>query len=171
MLGRAPPSPEPRLTPEPNDVAKMPFEAALAELEAIVDRLEKGNVSLEDSITLYERGEALKARCEELLKNAEMRIEKIALGQRRQAEGARAAGPEVAPLSGAFGAAASWPPRRRRSEGLAVSALRIDGRPVPWLSGGHAGHRFPRGSRRRGARRARRGGETRRRDGARRFPR
>jgi exodeoxyribonuclease VII small subunit len=68
------------MTAEPAEISKMPFEAALAELEGIVDRLEKGNVSLEDSISLYERGEVLKARCEELLKNAEMRIEKIALG-------------------------------------------------------------------------------------------
>jgi exodeoxyribonuclease VII small subunit len=61
------------------DIAGMPFEAALAELEAIVDRLEKGAVALDESIRLYERGEALKRRCDELLKNAEMRIEKIAL--------------------------------------------------------------------------------------------
>ena len=52
----------------------------VAELEGIVDRLEKGNVALEESISLYERGEVLKARCEALLKDAEMRIEKIALG-------------------------------------------------------------------------------------------
>jgi exodeoxyribonuclease VII small subunit len=61
------------------DIANMPFEAALAELEAIVDQLEKGAVALDDSIRLYERGEALKRRCDELLKNAEMRIEKITL--------------------------------------------------------------------------------------------
>ena len=60
------------------DIAEMPFEKALAELEAIVDQLEKGAVSLDDSVKLYERGEALKKRCDELLKNAEMRIEKIA---------------------------------------------------------------------------------------------
>ena len=64
--------------PKP-DIATMPFEAALAELEAIVDQLEKGAVALDESIRLYERGEALKRRCDELLKNAEMRIEKIAL--------------------------------------------------------------------------------------------
>ena len=58
----------------------MPFEAALAELEAIVDRLEKGAVALEESVRIYERGEALKAHCDKLLKNAEMRIEKITLG-------------------------------------------------------------------------------------------
>jgi exodeoxyribonuclease VII small subunit len=61
------------------DIAEMPFETALAELEDIVDRLEKGAVALDESIRLYERGEALKKRCDELLKNAEMRIEKITL--------------------------------------------------------------------------------------------
>jgi exodeoxyribonuclease VII small subunit len=61
------------------DISEMPFEAALAELEQIVDQLEKGAVALDESIRLYERGEALKKRCDELLKNAEMRIEKITL--------------------------------------------------------------------------------------------
>ena len=61
------------------DISEMPFEAALAELEQIVDQLEKGAVALDESIQLYERGEALKKRCDELLKNAEMRIEKITL--------------------------------------------------------------------------------------------
>ena len=61
------------------DIAEMAFEAALAELEEIVDHLEKGAVALDESIKLYERGEALKKRCDELLKNAEMRIEKITL--------------------------------------------------------------------------------------------
>jgi exodeoxyribonuclease VII small subunit len=61
------------------DISEMPFEAALAELEQIVDQLEKGAVALDESIGLYERGEALKKRCDELLKNAEMRIEKITL--------------------------------------------------------------------------------------------
>ena len=61
------------------DIANLPFEAALAELEAIVDQLEKGAVALDESIRLYERGEALKRRCDELLQNAEMRIEKITL--------------------------------------------------------------------------------------------
>jgi exodeoxyribonuclease VII small subunit len=61
------------------DIAEMPFEAALAELEEIVDHLEKGAVALDESIRLYERGEALKKRCDELLKNAEMRIDKITL--------------------------------------------------------------------------------------------
>jgi exodeoxyribonuclease VII small subunit len=61
------------------DPATLTFEDALKELEGIVTKLEGGQVSLEDSITLYERGEKLKARCEALLKDAEMRIEKITL--------------------------------------------------------------------------------------------
>lgn len=56
------------------------FEAAMRELESIVQKLEQGQVSLEDSILTYERGEVLKKHCEALLKNAEMRIEKITLG-------------------------------------------------------------------------------------------
>ena len=59
------------------DVAALPFEKALAELESIVQRLERGDVALEESIKIYERGEALKKRCEALLADAEMRVEKI----------------------------------------------------------------------------------------------
>jgi exodeoxyribonuclease VII small subunit len=76
------------------EIAALPFEAALAELEQIVDKLEKGAVSLDDSIKLYERGEALKKRCDELLKNAEMRIEKITLAADGKPRG-------TAPLDGA----------------------------------------------------------------------
>ena len=67
------------MTDKSLDIAKMLFETALAELEAIVDKLEKGSVALEESIQLYERGELLKKHCEQLLKSAEMRIEKITL--------------------------------------------------------------------------------------------
>jgi exodeoxyribonuclease VII small subunit len=63
-----------------DDIATMPFERALAELESVVDKLEKGAVPLEESIAIYARGEALKKRCEELLKSAEQKIEKITLG-------------------------------------------------------------------------------------------
>lgn len=62
-----------------SDIATLPFEKALAELEQIVGRLESGKVDLEQSIAIYERGEALKKRCEELLRDAEARIEKITL--------------------------------------------------------------------------------------------
>lgn len=61
------------------DIAAMSFEKALAELEAIVQRLERGDVPLEESVTIYERGETLKRRCEELLRQAEARVEKITL--------------------------------------------------------------------------------------------
>lgn len=60
-----------------DDIDAMSFEQAMGELEAIVGRLESGNVKLEESIAQYERGERLKARCEALLKTAEARIEKI----------------------------------------------------------------------------------------------
>ena len=62
-----------------SDPKSLSFEAALAELEAIVARLEKGDVPLEESVTIYDRGEALKRRCEELLRQAEARVEKITL--------------------------------------------------------------------------------------------
>jgi exodeoxyribonuclease VII small subunit len=68
------------LTEENKDVAALPFEQALAQLEAIVEKLEKGSVALEESIEIYARGEALKKHCEALLQSAEQRIEKITLG-------------------------------------------------------------------------------------------
>lgn len=61
------------------DVSLLSFEKALAELESIVEKLESGKVDLEQSISIYERGEALKKHCEKLLKDAEARIEKITL--------------------------------------------------------------------------------------------
>ncbi len=69
------------------DITTLPFESALAELEGIVSRLEQGNVRLEESIEIYARGEALKARCESLLKDAEARIEKITLNANGQPTG------------------------------------------------------------------------------------
>jgi exodeoxyribonuclease VII small subunit len=63
------------------DIAKLTFEQALKQLEEIVQRLEKGQVDLEDSIAIYERGTALKAHCEAKLRDAEARIEKIVIGR------------------------------------------------------------------------------------------
>jgi exodeoxyribonuclease VII small subunit len=62
-----------------NDIAALTFEQALQQLEQIVQRLEKGQVDLEDSIEIYERGSKLKAHCEAKLKDAEARIEKIVI--------------------------------------------------------------------------------------------
>ncbi len=59
----------------------VPFEKALEELEGIVKKLEEGKVELEESITLYERGAALKAHCEAKLRAAEERIEKIVVDE------------------------------------------------------------------------------------------
>jgi exodeoxyribonuclease VII small subunit len=61
------------------DVTRLSFEKALAELESIVQKLERGDVALEESVAFYERGEALKRRCEELLRQAEARVDKITL--------------------------------------------------------------------------------------------
>ncbi len=63
------------------DIPSLSFEEALKELETIVDRLEKGDVELEASISIYERGEALRAHCDKLLRSAEARVEKITLNQ------------------------------------------------------------------------------------------
>lgn len=59
------------------DVQKLTFEQAIEELESIVKRLEDGKVPLEESIAIYERGEALKRRCDELLRKAEARVDRI----------------------------------------------------------------------------------------------
>ncbi len=63
-------------------VEQMSFEAALRELEEIVGKLEQGEIDLEDSIVLYERGQALKMHCQQKLKSAESRLEKIVQGAR-----------------------------------------------------------------------------------------
>jgi exodeoxyribonuclease VII small subunit len=70
-----------------SDIKTMSFEQALKELESIVDRLEKGNVELEASILIYERGEALRTHCDVLLRSAETRVEKITLNQNGQPAG------------------------------------------------------------------------------------
>ncbi len=62
-----------------DDIRAMSFEAALKELESIVQKLESGQAPLAESIAIYERGDALKSHCETLLKEAEMKIEKITL--------------------------------------------------------------------------------------------
>jgi len=61
-------------------VGEMSFEQAMKELEAVVDQLERGDVPLDASITLYERGAALKKRCEEELLRAEEKVAAITLG-------------------------------------------------------------------------------------------
>ncbi len=60
-------------------VSEMSFEDAMKELEAVVTRLESGDVPLEDSIKLYERGAALKAHCQKKLAEAEEKVAQITL--------------------------------------------------------------------------------------------
>lgn len=73
---------EAAMTESPDDDIKtMSFELALEALEKIVDQLERGDVPLDESIRIYERGEALKAHCERLLKSAEDKVEKIRLSR------------------------------------------------------------------------------------------
>ena len=69
------------------DVNQLSFERAIEELETIVKRLEEGKVPLEESVAIYERGELLKRRCEELLRQAEARVEKITLDAAGQPSG------------------------------------------------------------------------------------
>ena len=70
-----------------NLVDGLSFEKALEELEKIVQALESGEVELEKSVALYERGEKLKARCETLLRQAEERVEKVKANAEGEAQG------------------------------------------------------------------------------------
>ena len=73
-------------------VAEMSFEEAMAALEAVVSQLERGDVALEQSIALYERGAQLKNHCEERLKDAEAKVEMIRAQEGRAVGTAPAAG-------------------------------------------------------------------------------
>ncbi|MBA8841167.1 exodeoxyribonuclease VII small subunit [Ochrobactrum sp. RH2CCR150] len=75
------------IEPSNADIAVMSFEDALKQLEKIVDDLERGDVPLEESIRIYERGEALKKHCDTLLKSAEDKVEKIRIGRDGQPVG------------------------------------------------------------------------------------
>ena len=71
------------------DISQMSFEQALAALETIVQQLERGDVPLDQSISLYERGEALRAACQQRLDAAQARIESIVTGADGRASGTR----------------------------------------------------------------------------------
>ena len=68
-------------------ITEMSFEQAMAELEQVVGKLEAGDVPLEQSITLYERGAELKAHCEAKLKDAEEKVAAITLNAEGQPTG------------------------------------------------------------------------------------
>ncbi len=69
------------------EIAEMTFEEALAELESVVTRLERGDVALDESISLYERGAALRKRCQDKLAEAEEKVSRITLGEGGQPAG------------------------------------------------------------------------------------
>ena len=69
------------------DVEAMTFEEALAELEGVVAQLERGDVALDESIALYERGAKLRARCQQKLAEAEEKVSRITLGDGGQPTG------------------------------------------------------------------------------------
>jgi exodeoxyribonuclease VII small subunit len=69
-------------------IEDMSFEEAMQELERVVSQLESGNAPLDQSISLYERGEALRKRCDTRLKDAELRVQKIIQGADGEAKGA-----------------------------------------------------------------------------------
>lgn len=73
------------MTDKPVD--EMSFEEAMAALERVVGQLEQGEVGLEQSIELYERGAALKARCEKKLKEAEEKVAQITLNEQGEPQG------------------------------------------------------------------------------------
>ncbi|MFK7743872.1 MAG: exodeoxyribonuclease VII small subunit [Roseobacter sp.] len=70
-------------------VSEMSFEQAMTELEKVLGQLERGDVALEESITLYERGAALKKRCEDKLKEAEEKVAAITLDGEGNATGTK----------------------------------------------------------------------------------
>jgi exodeoxyribonuclease VII small subunit len=72
------------------DLSRMSFEEALAALESIVQQLERGDVPLDQSISLYEQGEALRAACQQRLDAAQARIEKIVTGADGRPSGTQA---------------------------------------------------------------------------------
>lgn len=74
------PSGDPTALPAPADIAALPFDKALEELQGVVARLEEGGLPLEESIALYERGSALHSHCATLLDGAELRVQRLVDG-------------------------------------------------------------------------------------------
>jgi len=74
-------TPNNRQAPLPPDIAKLGFEEAMGELEKLVRQLEEGKAKLDDAIGAYERGALLKRHCEAKLREAQMKIERISVGE------------------------------------------------------------------------------------------
>lgn len=78
-----------------SDIAALSFEDALRALEDIVRKLEGGEVPLDSSIALYERGEKLRQHCQARLDAAQLKIEQIMAGADGQASGTRPFDPDT----------------------------------------------------------------------------
>ncbi|MDG2031181.1 MAG: exodeoxyribonuclease VII small subunit [Phycisphaerales bacterium] len=63
------------------EIAKLPFEAALNELESIIGRIEQGEISLEASLAAYQRGDQLVQRCKAVLGEAEQRVRTLRIDE------------------------------------------------------------------------------------------
>lgn len=87
------PTPAPRAARNA-DIKEMSFERSLKELETIVARLERGDVELEESIAIYERGAALREHCDRLLKQAEAKVEKLTFNADGQPKGTEPLDPQ-----------------------------------------------------------------------------
>ena len=70
----------PKTKPSPKPIEEMPFEAALAEMEELIRQLEEGQLALDESLALFERGQLLAARCQQLLTTAELKVQQLLPG-------------------------------------------------------------------------------------------
>jgi exodeoxyribonuclease VII small subunit len=104
----------------PDDLTALSYEAALAELDEIIARLERGDVELEAAIAAYERGAALTRHCAQLLDRTEQKITQLVVGAAGEVEK-----PFQPPLDRAQRPAASAPP------GAASAEQRLFGEPAP----------------------------------------
>ena len=68
------------MTPTEDDISAMTYEAALAELDALIGKLEGGSVALEEAIGAYERGAKLAQHCADLLERTEQRVSQLVVG-------------------------------------------------------------------------------------------
>ena len=69
-----------------DDISKLSFEEAIKELTSIAGKIEQGQIPLQDSLTQYERGMALIKHCQDILRTAEKRIEKISQPEQPEAQ-------------------------------------------------------------------------------------
>ncbi len=80
-----------------DDISKLSFEESIRQLKEIVDKIEQGQIPLQDSLDQYEKGMSLIKRCRSILQKAEKRIEKVSREQQAEEETAEErSGPESA---------------------------------------------------------------------------